>query len=124
MLLALVLAQAAVMPPPVADEITVIGRRLQHWTGRVSTTIGITTCRTLKSTGDREIDTIGCTAARQCWPQYRHAMEVASDRKLPADTRREMIATVKADMRPCVTATRDSLIAELADRRAAAKPAS
>lgn len=122
MLLALGLAQA-VAPPPV-DEVTVIGRRLQHWAGRVSTTIGITTCRTTMSTGDREIDGIGCTAMRQCWPQYRQPMEAATGAKLPADARQAMIATVTADMRRCVVATRDPLIADLADRRAAARPAS
>lgn len=121
--LAAAMAQASPATPPAdaADDIVVIGRRLHKWRGRIATTIGITTCKTLVSTGDAEIDDIGCKALKTCWGPARPRVEAARDKHLSEDTRRQMLAAVTADLTACVKTTRDMLVAELADRRAAAR---
>ncbi len=116
------LLQAAVpqpAPAPVPDEVTVIGHKLKKWAGKVSTTFGITTCRTTRSTGDREIDAVGCTALRACWPQYLPRFKAAEDGHLAADERKRLTDAATADLRPCLLTRRDALIEELAVKRAA-----
>ncbi len=50
----------------VQDEIVVIGERLNRWRGKTVNKNGIRTCKTLKSTKDRDIDAIGCNAMLTC----------------------------------------------------------
>lgn len=123
---ALALVQVAAPPPAAApaDDIVVIGRRLQNWRGIVTTTFGITTCTTQISTGDKDIDAIGCTAFKTCWAPARARYNAATDKKLAADDRKTRTDAVLADIKACVVATRAPLIDALHDRRAAAgKPA-
>ena len=116
MMLAIALTQAAAPPPPASDEVTVIGQRLKAWRGRVSTTLGITTCKTEVSTGDRAIDAIGCTALRGCWSEHRPAYAAALKAK-------DKPATIKVEamLGDCLKTRRDALVSELAERRAGAR---
>jgi|LauGreDrversion4_2_1035121.scaffolds.fasta_scaffold1056566_1 hypothetical protein len=50
----------------VQEEIVVIGKKLNRWRARVVNKNGIRTCKTLKSTKDRDIDAIGCNAMLTC----------------------------------------------------------
>lgn len=48
------------------EEIVVIGKKLNKWRGKTVNKNGIRTCKTMKSTKDREIDAIGCNAMLAC----------------------------------------------------------
>ena len=48
------------------DEIVVIGRKLRNWKGRFAKKDGQLSCRTTKSTGDRDIDAIRCGGMIAC----------------------------------------------------------
>jgi TonB family protein len=104
---ALLLAIAQPQPAPdvgvgeaEAEEIVVIGRRARgvRWDWKVDKAGRLTKCKVTKSSGDREIDRIGCEATRRC--------AARGIRKAGA-------------MRDCVIPVRTELIAELADRRVA-----
>ncbi len=123
MILAALALQVAL--PTRTDEVTVIGQRLKTWRGAVRSSGGRTTCRTTKSTGDRQIDAIGCTALAGCsTPLEARMIALARDKALaPADRKAKQTA-INDELGRCMVARRDRGIAELADRRAAARTGS
>jgi hypothetical protein len=84
------------------EEIVIIGRRARgvRWDWHVNKAGRLTKCKITRSSGDREIDQIGCEATRQC-----AAMGIRKERQ----------------MRTCIIPLRRQLIAELARRRVAGK---
>ncbi|HMG48424.1 MAG TPA: hypothetical protein VK614_13315 [Allosphingosinicella sp.] len=110
-------SQAIATPPTVEQEIVVIGERLRTWRARYSVRGSQVRCRTTRSTGDREIDAIGCVAFETCIGQLRARIDESDRRDLESATRRSMKAAIQRDLPTCVTARRDELIADLADRR-------
>ena len=115
-------AMVAPAAPPAADAqpIVVIGKRLEAWRGRLTKARGTYRCKTLRSTGDKAIDAIGCTALATCIAPVQPAMDAIIAAKQPrADRQRRLQATLEAQM-PCLTSTRDDLVRKLADARAAA----
>jgi hypothetical protein len=98
-------AASQAVPPAVADsqevieEIVVIGRRARgvRWDWNVNKAGRLTKCKITRSSGDREIDQIGCDATRQC---------------AASGARRER------EMRACIIPLRQQLIRALAERRA------
>jgi len=114
-------AAASASPPTVEQEIIVIGERLRTWRARYSVRGSQMRCRTTRSTGDREIDAIGCAALETCVGQLRVRIEESDRRDLERSTRRSMKAAIRRDLGTCVTARRDELIADLADRRFSAR---
>jgi hypothetical protein len=124
MTLALLLVQAAPAPSPLAaaaeDDIVVIGNRLNGWDGKISYTFGIRNCRTTKSTGDKEIDTIGCRVLADCFlPMKQRIIGAAKAAGRDAEKRKAAQAPLNAELTACVNARRAALINELLDRRAA-----
>ena len=106
-MLLLIAAPQAVPATGVADsaqieEIVIIGRRAGgvRWDWNVDKAGRLTKCKITRSSGDREIDQIGCEATRQC-----AARGVRKARP----------------MRNCIIPLRRHLIAELARRRVAGK---
>lgn len=124
-LLALAL-QAASPPPPVdtAEEIVVIGEKLKTWRAGIRFGKAGATCKIKTSTGDAEIDRIGCTAIEQCWPQFLSGFEATRAKGVAAEDRKAKTAELNQALGACVTAKRDALIADLADRRVAARSGS
>ena len=119
MLLALAL-QAAPAPPPnpeVQRDIVVIGAKLKNFTTRVYSKDGKMFCQTKRSTGDKEIDAIGCTAAATCMTELRPRIIASVDRKLPRAERKRLNDLAGRDFYACTMARRDALIADLAERR-------
>ena len=107
MIAAMLLLIAAQQPAPAAEateseEIVVIGRRARgvRWDWRVNRAGQLAMCRITRSSGDPEIDQIGCEATRQC-----AASGVRGGRA----------------MRSCIVPLRERLIVALAERRAAAR---
>jgi hypothetical protein len=122
MVFALLLAQAAPPPAPGADDIVVIGEKLKGWKGRVSDTIGIHSCRTTQSTGDKEIDTIGCRVLTDCFvPMKPQMIAAARAAGRDAEKRKAAQAPLNAEMTACFKERRTALIEDLLDRRAAAR---
>lgn len=116
----LVLQSAATAPPPMPadDEIVVIGRRLQNWRATFRMKKGVMQCRVKVSTGDVEIDRIGCAAMEACFPDAIPRYEAANDRALSADVRKHGTDAINQELGACVLAKRTASIAELAARRA------
>ena len=117
-LAAIVLVSApAVFPAATADQIVVIGRRLETWRGKWGTKKGVATCRTTKSTGDREIDAIGCASLVSCVSPLIPQMQAIADMKLPKAERNRRLTGASQSIGPCLAERRGDAIAELAARR-------
>lgn len=120
MILAALALQVAL--PTRADEVTVIGQRLKTWRGAVRSSGGKATCRTTKSTGDRQIDAIGCAALTGCsTPLEARMIALAKDKALAPAERKARQAAINDELGRCMVARRDKGIEELADQRAAAR---
>jgi hypothetical protein len=116
LLLAAVPSQASVD----AGEIVVLADKLKDWKGTWGSKKGALACRTTRSTGDADIDTIGCqtlvTCATPLVPQF-HAIAAA---KLSRAERQRQMDSASRSMLPCLEQQREAGIAALADRRAGA----
>jgi hypothetical protein len=120
MLAALLLAQVPV--PDRATEVTVIGQRLRAWRGTVRSQGGKVACRTQRSTGDKEIDAIGCTALTACsTPMEGRLIALAQDKSLSPPARKTAQAKINAELGRCMAKRHDAMIQALADRRYAAR---
>jgi hypothetical protein len=108
---------ATASPPAVEQEIVVIAQRLRNWRARYAVRGSEMTCRTTRSTGDPEIDAIGCASLETCVRRLRPRIEESDRTDLARSTRRSMKESIRRDLGTCVDARRDELIAELADRR-------
>jgi hypothetical protein len=118
------LCQATVAPAEesnTSDDIVVIARRLNSWSGKFSVRGDKVKCATKKSTGDNEIDAIGCSAMAQCLPPLQPRITASDNSALDKAARISMKESIKRDLTTCVKETRADLIAELARRRAIAK---
>ena len=118
-LLALALQAATPVPAPESD-IVVIGRRLDEWRSKLTSEKGRVTCVTKVSTGDAEIDAIGCTAMTECFPKGLPSMEASRAKGLPGAERKRLMRIGEQAMLACLAPRRDALIRELAARRRAA----
>lgn len=119
MFAALLLATAPTAAPAApADEIVVIGERLKAWRGKFGTKKGVASCRTTKSTGDKEIDAIGCSALSACIAPHVAQMQAIADMKLPKAERNRRLTDAMQPVGACVVEKRSDAIAELAARRA------
>jgi hypothetical protein len=99
------------------DEIVVIGQKQKNWRGNLKHKKGVPFCKTTRSTGDKEIDKIGCDAMIICFPIHGSSlMKLAKQYKKKS----EFSAAAKpiyAEMGNCVFKNRDQGISELADKR-------
>ncbi|MEK9213242.1 hypothetical protein [Sphingomonas sp. 2378] len=119
----LAIAQAGTLPSPtpapvVQNEITVIGRKLRDWRGSIMTKDGSTRCVTKKSTGDRDIDQIGCDAMLTCLPRFEGEFKAVLSTSRDKVSRRRMNADISQRLTACVEEHHDRLVEALADRRA------
>lgn len=106
--------------PPNADiqrEILVIGNKLKPWSARFRTRKGEFLCAIRKSTGDKEIDAIGCDSMATCLPQLRSRLAAGANKKVKGAERKAMTAAINRDFGTCVMSQRDARIADLAERR-------
>lgn len=113
---ALLLAQQTVSPPDQA-EIVVIGRRLANWTGTYRIRGAKVRCSTKVSSGDHEIDDLGCRAFEDCAGQMASQIAATDRKSLAQETRLAMKDIVKADLFACVAKRRIALIEALATER-------
>lgn len=115
------IAQIGVEPaltPTVEDEVTVIGRRLGGWRGSLKTRNGVARCVTRRSTGDRDIDRIGCDAMITCLPRFESEFKAVLAGRHDEDMRDRMNVDINRRLTACVEDRHDQLVAALAERRA------
>lgn len=120
-LLTLALVAQTVPNPETGEEIVVIGEKLKSWRAKVDFGKNGATCKIKQSTGDAEIDRIGCSAMEQCWPDFLPGFEATRAKGVAADDRKAKTEELNKALGTCVMAKRDTLIAELADKRATAR---
>ncbi len=122
---ALFLQAAAPAPIPDRDDsIVVVARKLKDWRARFWTENGKFHCRTTRSSGDAEIDAIGCTAAGTCFSRFQPRLLAAESRELDRSTRRKMKQSVIGEMGACHRAEQALLTEAWAQRRFEAAQAS
>lgn len=113
---ALLVAQAS-GGPGVAAEAVVITGKLKKWTARYEVRGASSVCRTKTSSGDGEVDAIGCAAFNRCLAPLQSRIDASDAKAVPNRERKAMKSAIKADLSSCTTRTRDQLVAELAERR-------
>ena len=125
--LVLILAQAAPVAAPtatpkpvdpkVAAQVPLIAGKLQGWRGTWAAIDGKLACKTLKTTGDNEIDLIGCQAVLTCVrPAYPELKAIADGAGAEADKKKRMGAKL-ATLDTCMKQNRGQGIAALALKR-------
>lgn len=109
--------------PRADEEIVVIARKLGYWRGyfNIRGRDGQISCVTKKSSGDPQIDAVGCEALTACVQRNQAEILAAADRKLPARRRKEMQTASNKMLGACLSDERGRLIGELAERRALAQ---
>ncbi|WP_037498953.1 hypothetical protein [Sphingomonas jaspsi] len=104
---------------PTADpaEVVVMSRKLETWKGNAHASDKGATCKTSKSSGDADIDAIGCASVVTCMNQMMPRIAAAQERGVGKDQRKALMAAVDKDLLVCLTSERDRQIAALAERR-------
>ena len=127
-LLALAQAAAPASPPadPSADdaraqEIVVLGKKLDKWKGKIKFEKSGISCRTTHSTGDRKLDPINCRAFQQCGQLVSADLEIWSKQKLPKATLEQHEKDAFQIIANCMKDLQPKLVAELADKEMAAR---
>jgi len=99
------------------QEIVVIGERLKDWEAKFRTKGGQTTCRITKSTGDEQIDAVGCQAMTICFDKHMSDLVAASNAKGSRDEKRAIRKRTNQLFTNCTMSQRDRLIENLVDQR-------
>ena len=107
----------AVPAETLEDEVVVIGNKLKAWRARVRKVDGQMRCAIVKSTGDRDVDLVGCNAMATCATQLEPQLQAVADRKLSRAARRTAQTQAESRLLPCMMNERTRLIEELAERR-------
>ncbi len=111
----MILAMLLMLQAPATDAAATVGQRLSTWRGALKDG----TCRTRTSTGDAEIDRIGCAAMERCTPQFESRYQGAQDRAIRPEVKKVMIAALNGELAKCVDSERKAGIAALVAKRGA-----
>lgn len=118
---ALVLAQGAAAPagvdPKVAEQVPLIAGKLAEWRGTWAAVGGKLACRTVRSTGDEEIDKIGCFATLTCVKPAYPELKAIADGSEPEGVKETRMRARLAELQPCLKRQRGQGIAALALKR-------
>ena len=112
-----VMSAQPVIAAPRESEIIVIGQRLRDWRGRFRTSEGQFYCSTTRSTGDAEIDGIGCTTASTCYHKHQPQVIAAFNGSTPRSIRKAARRAIEQQLTACHRAERERLIDALVERR-------
>jgi hypothetical protein len=103
--------------PKVAAQVPVIAGKLEQWRGAWGAAGGKLACKTINSSGDEEIDALGCAAMIACVKPEYAALNAIADSKASVEDKKRQMAAKLASLRPCMKAHRGQGIAELALKR-------
>ena len=122
-LLSLAIAQAAApaatakVDPKVAAQVPLIADKLAQWRGTWAAVQGKLACKTVKTTGDEEIDKIGCYATLTCVkPAYPELKAIADGKGTEPEKKARMRAKLDT-LDTCLKERRGQGIAALALKR-------
>ena len=102
------------------QEIVVTAReRLQNWRGKIGLKSGI--CRTRKSSGDPEVDTMACRVSEICYNQVKPKRDALVASKPPRSQRRALIKPLEDEASDCATALYEVGLERIDARRDAAR---
>ncbi len=100
----------------VGQEIVVTAReRLKNWRGKIGLKSG--KCRTRKSSGDPEVDTMACRVSEICYNQVKPKRDALVASKPPRSQRRALIKPVEDEASDCATALYEAELARIDARR-------
>lgn len=121
MLLTMLLAQA-VMPqaeatPTVESEIVVMGRRMDRWTGKYQIRGTRRKCSTKTSSGDLDIDKVGCVAFLECADRHQALVDAGDAKNIDRQTRVRLKQSAISTLKLCIADRRSFLLTQLAARR-------
>jgi hypothetical protein len=115
----LMAAQAAPSAPP--SEVVVTARRLKDWRGKANANARGTRCRTVRSTGDRDLDQIACDSMRWCMQSRQGQVAGLAERGIDPSVLQQRQAALNASLTTCMTEQHERRVSDLLDRRAAAR---
>ncbi|MEA1072556.1 hypothetical protein [Sphingomonas sp. LY160] len=107
-------APAMLAPPP---EVVVMARRLKDWRGTASANAKGTRCRTVKSTGDADLDRIACDAMRYCMIQLTPDVASAGDKRLTKSEREARMRVIDSRLAQCSEQQHGLRVADMVERR-------
>ena len=120
----LIAAQAAAAPatpreidPEVAAQVPVIAGKLEQWRGAWGAAGGKIACRTVRSSGDEEIDALGCASMIACVKPAYPALKTIADGSAAIEEKKRQMSAKLATLEPCMRQHRGQGIAELALKR-------
>lgn len=117
-----VLAMQAAPAVDQASDVVAIGQRLEKgFKGGVKFDKNGAQCSIKTSTGDADIDRIGCGALEVCFPQFQSRFEATRDRAIRPEVRKVMQGALNQELAACFARERTSGIAALVAKRRAAR---
>ena len=129
--LALILAQGNAAPPAkvdtsrvdpkVAAQVPVITEKLRQWRGTWAAVDGKLACRTVKTSGDEDVDKIGCYATLTCIKPAYPALKAIADSKVAEEQKKAKMKAKLDSLQTCMSQHRGQGIAQLALARGGAK---
>ena len=106
--------------PKVAAQVPVIAGKLQQWRGTWAAVDGKLACKTVKTSGDEEIDKIGCFATLTCVKPAYPELKAIADGKGTKEEKQARMKAKLATLDPCLKQNRGQGIAALALKRGGA----
>ncbi|KQN24769.1 hypothetical protein ASE86_00230 [Sphingomonas sp. Leaf33] len=101
-----------------ADYVTVTSTSLDKFRAQVAFTSSGPQCRIKVSSGDADVDRVGCTAIESCYPTYQSRYATTSDREVRPSVRKVMRAALDQELQDCMKTVGDRGLVELTARRA------
>ena len=112
-------AQSAPSEAAVADEIVVIGKKMDMWRGGIFKRDGQLTCRTEKSSGDLAIDAVHCGAMVKCYAPHVEELDRIAAKDAPRSQRNAEMQAIGEAAKPCLEDAKAEAVRRLAEFRAA-----
>jgi hypothetical protein len=103
--------------PRVAAQVPVIAGKLNQWRGAWGVAGGKIACKTINSSGDEEIDALGCASMIACVKPAFPVLKAIADGPGTTEDKQRKLSTKLATLQPCMKEHRGQGIAELALKR-------
>jgi hypothetical protein len=95
------------------NEIVVVGKKLDRWRGEFSLRGEKFKCKTKRSSGDKQIDPLGCQAIKLCIVPLQSRLTESDNKALGTARQKELKKEIFDDLGACVKETRAKLVADL-----------